>query len=83
MVVTVEPGIYFIDAFIEAALASPTQSPFLVPEVIKQYHPIGGIRIEDVVLVTDSGVSNLTKACKTIAAIEALTKGPGSTPNPI
>ena len=57
MVVTIEPGLYFI--------------PMLLAPLRKQTHPIdwtlvdrlaicGGIRIEDNVLVTDSGSDNLT-----------------------
>jgi len=71
MVITVEPGIYFIAAVIEPALVDPVKSQFLVVERIKQFANFGGVRIEDDVIVTATGMENMTTAPRTVAEIEA------------
>jgi Xaa-Pro dipeptidase len=57
MVLTVEPGIYFNRAFVEIGLKDANKSPFLnVPLISSALHAnIGGVRHEDVVLVTATG----------------------------
>jgi Xaa-Pro dipeptidase len=60
MVITIEPGVYFIDALIDAALASTTQSKYLNEEVLDTFRGMGGVRIEDTLLVTIDGYDNLS-----------------------
>ena len=72
MVLTVEPGCYFIDALLEPALADPVHARFLVPEAIARYRGFGGVRLEDVVVVTPSGAENLTLCPRTVAEVEAV-----------
>jgi Xaa-Pro dipeptidase len=72
MVITVEPGVYFIDAVLEPALADPRYTPFLVPEVLARFRGFGGVRIEDDVLVTATGAENLTRVPRTVDEIERL-----------
>lgn len=76
MVLTVEPGCYFIDSLLDTALAA--ESPlrrFLVPDAIERFRGFGGVRLEDVVLVTASGVENLTTCPRTVAEVEAVCRG--------
>lgn len=55
MVLTVEPGIYFIPALIDAWQAEGRHSQYIRYETFRQYRDFGGIRIEDDVLVTEQG----------------------------
>ncbi|KAJ2491361.1 hypothetical protein IWW37_002350 [Coemansia sp. RSA 2050] len=73
MVFTVEPGLYFVDAILAEAQATPAVAQFIDFEVVKRYRSVGGVRIEDNIVITESGNDNLTSECpKEIADVEAL-----------
>jgi Xaa-Pro dipeptidase len=59
-VVTMEPGIYFIDQLLAAARADDRGRLINWPRV-ESLRPYGGIRIEDDLAVTASGCENLTR----------------------
>ena len=73
--ITVEPGCYFIDVLLDAALADPARAKFLVADRINEYRGFGGVRIEDDVLVTADGCENFTLAPRTVADVEAACAG--------
>ncbi|HEY3369596.1 MAG TPA: aminopeptidase P family protein [Prolixibacteraceae bacterium] len=54
-VVTNEPGIYFIPALIEKWKAEKINTDFINFDRLESYLNFGGIRLEDDILVTDSG----------------------------
>ncbi|KAK3263271.1 hypothetical protein CYMTET_27913 [Cymbomonas tetramitiformis] len=72
MVVTCEPGIYFIDPILQPALEDPTYQPYLQKDQLESFRHVGGVRIEDDVALTSDGVRNLTSAPKRMEDIEAL-----------
>jgi Xaa-Pro dipeptidase len=60
MVVTVEPGLYFIDSLLQGLRAGP-HADAVNWTLVDTLRPCGGIRIEDNVLVTATGHENLTR----------------------
>lgn len=60
MVVTIEPGLYFIPSLLEPLLSGPL-GKHMNRALINELQGCGGIRIEDNVVVTDSGSRNLTR----------------------
>nr|XP_005893978.1 PREDICTED: xaa-Pro dipeptidase isoform X3 [Bos mutus] len=75
MVLTVEPGIYFIDHLLDEALADPTRSCFFNREVLQRFRGFGGVRIEEDVVVTDTGMELLTCVPRTVEEVEACMAG--------
>jgi Xaa-Pro dipeptidase len=59
-VVTIEPGIYFIDMLLREARAGALGRE-INWERVETFHPYGGIRIEDDVVCTDAEPENLTR----------------------
>ncbi|KAL0586410.1 hypothetical protein ABG067_004023 [Albugo candida] len=70
MVLTVEPGCYFIDAQLSAALEDPNIANFINQEMLTRFRGTGGVRIESDIIVTSSGAENMTKVPRTVEAIE-------------
>ncbi|KAF8479439.1 prolidase [Gautieria morchelliformis] len=71
MVVTVEPGCYF-----SPHLLSPVRnSPYIDHEVLRKYEPVGGVRIEDVVVITPGGCEVLTSVGKDVGWVEGVCSG--------
>jgi Xaa-Pro dipeptidase len=61
----VEPGIYFHRYAIE--YYQSTDDPrlkYIDMELLERYYPVGGVRIEDDILVTETGYENITTAPK-------------------
>jgi Xaa-Pro dipeptidase len=75
MVLTNEPGCYFIDILIDRALADPVQSRYIDPDVIARFRGFGGVRLEDDVVVTADGPVNLTTCPRTVAEVESVLSG--------
>merc|ERR1712100_188226 len=70
MVITVEPGCYFNRSTLAAARANPTQCALLNWEKIDQFMDFGGVRIEDDVIVTETGIENMTLIGREIEDVE-------------
>ena len=68
---TVEPGIYFH----QHLLAPVRASRHINHEVLARYESVGGVRIEDVVLVTSDSCENLTTVGKETSWVERVCSG--------
>lgn len=79
MTLTNEPGCYFIDTLLDAALADPTKAQYINKEVLQRFRGFGGVRLEDVIAVTADGCANYTTCPRTVAEVEAVLAG-GSWP---
>jgi Xaa-Pro aminopeptidase len=71
-VITTEPGIYIIPELIDQWKAERKHEPFINYELLERYRDFGGVRIEDDVLVTETGYRLLGKPVpKTVEDVEA------------
>jgi Xaa-Pro dipeptidase len=60
VVVTVEPGIYFIDSLLAAAREDERRA-WIDWSLVEELRPYGGIRIEDNVVATAATPENITR----------------------
>ena len=76
MTLTVEPGCYFIDHLLDEALAqdSPLRA-YLDERKLAEYRGFGGVRLEDVVVITAENCINFTLCPRTIEEVEAVMQG--------
>ncbi|KAI8614842.1 peptidase M24, structural domain-containing protein [Chytriomyces sp. MP71] len=75
MVLTNEPGCYFIEALLRPALENPKQACFLNRELVLSYLNFGGVRLEEDLIITEQGVENMTQVPREIEEIEQLMAG--------
>uniref|UniRef100_A0A182M1T8 Peptidase M24 domain-containing protein n=1 Tax=Anopheles culicifacies TaxID=139723 RepID=A0A182M1T8_9DIPT len=69
MYLTIEPGCYFIEPLLNKAHSDPSLSKFLVKENLDRFRNFGGVRIEDDVLITKTGIENFTFVPRTISPV--------------
>eukprot|EP00897_Mesotaenium_endlicherianum_P000203 jgi/Mesen1/10183/ME000076S09693 len=75
MVLTVEPGCYFIDAVLLPAMEDAATSKFFVSGEMQKLRGTGGVRLEDDVVVVSAGIENMTKCPRKIEDVEAVMAG--------
>jgi len=76
MTVTVEPGCYFIDHLLDEALQDADGlGRFLDADLLQEYRGFGGVRLEDVVVVTEDGCLNYTTCPRTVEEVESVISG--------
>eukprot|EP00804_Cyclotella_cryptica_P013023 CCRYP_002350-RB/>CCRYP_002350-RB protein AED:0.23 eAED:0.23 QI:52/1/1/1/0.5/0.66/3/43/566 len=61
MVITVEPGCYFINRLLDGAMQNEKQGRFINVERLRDFRGFGGVRLEDNVVITADGCENLTQ----------------------
>jgi len=71
MVVTNEPGIYFSPTLLKEILEGE-KSKYINKDVLEKYWYIGGVRIEDDILITKDGYENFTGVTSDPKEIEAI-----------
>jgi Xaa-Pro aminopeptidase/Xaa-Pro dipeptidase len=73
MVVTIEPGFYQVPAILQDPVRRETYQGVVNWDRLAQFHDVRGIRIEDDVLITETGNEVLTAGLSTDATqVEAL-----------
>ncbi|KAJ1960127.1 hypothetical protein GGI12_003970 [Dipsacomyces acuminosporus] len=72
MALTVEPGLYFVEAILADAKANPDVAKHINFDVVDKYFKVGGVRIEDNIVITEAGIDNLTTCPKEVAELEAI-----------
>jgi len=76
MVITIEPGIYFSRYELNRAwLHSPIHSKYINKDALEKYWAVGGVRIEDDILITTGGYQSLTIAPKGEEALDLIRNG--------
>lgn len=76
MVLTVEPGCYFIDHLLDEAIQNPVYASHLRVSKVEEYRGFGGVRLEDVVWISPEGECvNFTQCPRTIAEVEHVMAG--------
>ena len=74
-VITNEPGIYFIPALIDLWKKENKFTDFINYDKLESYKDFGGIRIEDDLLITETGCKVLGRPIpKTVQEIEEIMK---------
>jgi Xaa-Pro dipeptidase len=68
---TVEPGIYFSPHLLSAI----RHSKHINHDILQKYESVGGVRIEDVVVITEGGYENLTTVRSDIDWVEGVCSG--------
>ena len=75
MMLTVEPGCYFIDALLDPALSNPKTAKFFDADRLRTFRGSGGVRLEDVILIAKDGLKNYTTCPRSVAEVEAVMAG--------
>jgi len=75
VVLTVEPGCYFIDPLLDMALNDERQSKYFNVDRLKDFRGFGGVRLEDDVRVTADGCENLTLCPRAVEEVLDVMKG--------
>ncbi|KAL4445626.1 hypothetical protein ABPG74_006177 [Tetrahymena malaccensis] len=75
MCISVEPGCYFNKVILDQAFNNPEVSKYLNRSKIEEYACVGGVRLEDDVLITKDGHFNLTNVPRTVEEVERACAG--------
>ncbi|KAF2455164.1 putative Xaa-Pro aminopeptidase [Lineolata rhizophorae] len=74
-VITVEPGVYFCRFIVEPYLRDEKHKKYIDEAVLERFWDVGGVRIEDNILITESGNENLTTVPKGAEEVSNIVKG--------
>ena len=74
-VITMEPGVYFIDALLKDPALRAKHKQSVDFAKADSFLDFGGIRIEDDIVIREGGAENLTRVPKEIDAVEAACAG--------
>lgn len=67
---------YFCREYLEGYFRTdPTHARFIDWDLLEEYYAVGGVRIEDCILVTEDGNESLTAAPKGDELLDVINKG--------
>ncbi|KAF0683475.1 Aste57867_24509 [Aphanomyces stellatus] len=73
MVITVEPGCYFIEGQLEELLSDPATAKYVNHDVLARFRGFGGVRIESDIIITEEGAENMSHLVpRTVEAVEKI-----------
>lgn len=75
MVITLEPGIYFVPSLLKPAFADNKYAKFLVQKRLQEYFDFGGVRLEDDLVVTATGTRCMTNVPRKAEDVERVMAG--------
>lgn len=74
MVLTDEPGVYFSPFLLKDILEDESKMKYINKDVLDKYWYVGGVRIEDDLLITSDGFENFTKITSDPVEISKIVK---------
>lgn len=75
MVLTNEPGCYFITPLIKKALSDETKKKYFNEEVLNKFINFGGVRLEDVIVIRENDSASLSTVPRALEEIEDVMSG--------
>ncbi|KAJ2135604.1 hypothetical protein IW136_004210, partial [Coemansia sp. RSA 678] len=72
MMFTVEPGLYFVNNMLSGANSLPEIAQYIDFDKVAEYRCVGGIQIEDNIIITESGYDNLMACSKDVDELESI-----------